>query len=291
MFLLSCSGTSKKAKEDVIARTERTRQSQEQEKIERDYRASHVMTEELGSGIDSISEVDSLLILGVGRSPYGKREKLYISRFSDGIYVAEEPCNDCERIEKRLTFSDSNTFNMTIEYVGSNKPNIENYGGKVKFFSKSSNVELIFEDQASNTSKTYGSDGDRLFPLRGGGSVFRKAFTNQLTDSLWYLCSLEGKKVPVVHVDGLSSEYIKFENDGHVKAQTKCGFYNAEFDIEDRNLVSVSNLNESKIPCNQDETSTMFIRLFLNDFRYEIESDTLYFRDMNSEIIAKFARH
>jgi heat shock protein HslJ len=207
-----------------------------------------------------------------------------------GTYIWEEACNDCKKIQKRLTLKDDNNYELRVEYIGSDKPNIEIYNGVFTHNGVSQSIELYQKEGKELKKSTYKMLNKGYVYYVEEGATFGKAFGNELTDSLWYLCSLNGKTVNVVHVDGFSSEYIKFENDGHVKAQTKCGYYNGEFDIEDRNLVSVSNLNETKIPCNQDQMSTMYIRLFLNDFRYEIVSDTLYFRDIDSVIIAKFVR-
>ncbi len=214
-----------------------------------------------------------------------------------GTYIWEEDCNDCVRIEKRLTLKENKGYDFVIEYIGSDKPNIQRYSGPciwqynkdvigidIKVDGEYERYGFEVKEGMLIPKEIYGS------PIIGSGDDIPRAFSNDLTDEKWYLSLLLSDSVNVV-LDGESdSPTIKFENDGHVKVKTECGFYNGEFDIDESGLVNVNNINETKIPCTTSLLGIAYQTMLSSGFSYVIDGDEMAFMDRDGYIFAKFVR-
>lgn len=214
-------------------------------------------------------------------------ENLY---YWEGTYVGEEVKINGYTVERRLTLKEDSTFELFVETKGISKPNIQRYRGDFELDITGNTLDL----QGLKTEGIH----DTFYEIKSGSVLtsfegrykLKKAFSNQLTDSLWYLSSLYGEQVSVVLDDESASPTIKFENDGHVSVITKCGYYNGEFDIDDNGLVTVDNINETKTPCKTSVLGIAYITMLSSKFSYAIEGDEMTFMSKDGDIIAKFVK-
>ncbi len=208
----------------------------------------------------------------------------------EGTFVGEEVKINGYIVERRLTLKEDSTFELFIETKGISKPNIQRYSGDFKL------------DIADNTLDLQGLKGDGLhdtfYEIKSdtvltsfeGRYKLKKAFSNQLTDSIWYLSSV--KDIIVGGSNGLKTDnpYLKFGNDGNVSGKTSCNNFNGQFDVGEDGLVTISDLIMTRMACPDSELEKEYLDVLSQKINYRIDADTLTFMDTAGEIIAKFVR-
>ena len=232
-----------------------------------------------------------ILIILVSCSP-----KKYIictnesSCYLEGTYISIENCNDCKKIEKRLTLKDDYSYELRVEYIGSDKPNIEKYNGSFSIDKLTKTLNLYQINGEDWIKSIYNLKDSNFLSDNDDDIVYRKLFSNDLTDEKWYMSFI--KDIRVGESNGLETNnpYIKFENSGIVNGKTSCNRFSGHFYGNADGSMSITGLIMTSKSCEEPEVRRKYIDFLTQEFRYDIVSDTLYFRDMNDEIIAKFVR-
>ena len=206
----------------------------------------------------------------------------------EGTYIGMYPCNNCKEIVKRISLFEDMTFELSVEYIGSDKPNIENYTGNIVWSSDGSSIELISNGRTNIKNNKYKVGEKRLIPTDGSDNELRKLFSNKLTQSKWYLYSLNGNLVNQIRIARLKSAYIKFETEGIVIGQTRCNDFNGRFEVNGGNRISINDVIITKMACSEAEVEQQYIDLLSSNFIYRIEKDTMEFVNDYNNVLAKF---
>jgi len=250
--------------------------------------------------IIAILFVVSLILISCGGTPKEESEhdsvdsaevyKKYDSLYWMGTYISIEDCNDCVRIEKRLTLNDDYSFELRVEYIGSDKPNIERYEGFFSLDRRTKAILLYQKDGEDLIKSVYNLKDNSFVSDEDNEIVYRKLFSNNLTDENWYLQFISGKPVSGIRIQRLKSAFIKFNPDGMVSGQTRCNNFNGRFEVGEDGLVKISDLIMTKMACPESELEKEYIDVLSQKFNYRIEIDTLEFMNADDVIIAKFVK-
>lgn len=250
--------------------------------------------------IIAILFVVSLILISCGGTPKEESEhdsvdsaevyKKYDSLYWMGTYISTEDCNDCVRIEKRLTLNDDYSFELRVEYIGSDKPNIERYEGFFSLDRRTKAILLYQKDGKDLIKSVYNLKDNGFVSDVDNEIVYRKLFGNELTSDMWYFSTIKDILVDRGNKSETDKYYLKFNNSGIVNGKTSCNNYNGKFDVDENGLVTIRDLIMTRKACPNSDLERKYLEILSQKFRYEIESDTLYFRDMDDEIIAKFVK-
>ena len=209
----------------------------------------------------------------------------------EGTYIGVQNLTTGEIVETRLTLKEDSTFELFVEYKGTSKPNIERYAGDFKIDIKNNAIDLFglyVRDKLHDTF--YEIESDSVIIASWSRYKLKKGFSNDLTRKKWYFIPKDRKQSAYFPESDSTLSTIKYENDGHVSVQTKCGYYNGEFDIDDSGLLTVSNLNETKKPCLDSLSSEGLIEFITHGYRYAIIENIMEFIDEDNNIIATFSQ-
>lgn len=251
----------------------------------------------LDSGRDSLDKLESLKwailykdVDELGVTVFGGDGSWSYYSSYYGTYIWEEDCNDCKKIVKRLTLKDDFRYEFRIEYIGSDKPYIEKANG---FFSidKIIKAVILYQKKGEDWIKSIYNWKDNSFVSDEDDEiVYRKLFSNDLTDEKWYLSSIND--ILVGESNGLESDnpYIKFENEGRVSGSTSCNNYNGKFDVDEKGLVTIRDLIMTRKACLDSDLESKYLEILSQVISYRIEGDTLSIMNSENAIIAKFVR-
>ena len=237
-----------------------------------------------------------LILLSCGGAPKSENNSksenkedftAYDKNYWVGTYFATESCNDCVRIEKRLTLKNDYFFDLRVEYIGSDKPNIERYEG-IFNIDKETQTIILYQQIGEDYEKT-------IYKMKKNGLIaeeseieYRKLFGTGLTGTTWYLRTIKGKQVNQYRIHRLKFAYIEFDTDGNVFGQTRCNNFNGRFDITNEQEMVVSNLATNKMLCPENELEKEYLDVLATPFKYYVVNDTLFFKDKEDQILAKF---
>lgn len=214
----------------------------------------------------------------------------------EGVYTGTEPCKDCEKIERKIYLFEDMSYEVVTEYIGSNKPLIMRHEGQFEWSKDGSSIVLKNDDANMGTLR-YKVGENVLIPLNSNGETVKydSRYTNpvreksvKLFKKAWILVELNGKKVVENTSDDGKTPNLNFITEGRIYGTSGCNNFSGGYIEKSESELEFGPLASTTMMCQDMKIEGEYLQIFSDKVKYQIEDNTLTFRDKNDVIIAKF---
>lgn len=216
----------------------------------------------------------------------------------EGFYIGTEPCKDCEKIERKIYLFEDMSYEVVTEYIGSDKPLIMRHEGQFEW-SKDGGTIVLKNDDANLGTLRYKVGENVLIPLDTYGEAVKydTRYTNPVRENSvkllkkeWVLLELNGRKVEKNASDDGKTAILNFDTDGRIFGNSGCNNFSGGYSEHSNYELEFGTIASTRMMCQNMKIEDEYLKIFSNKVQYQIELDTLNFRDKNNVIIAKFVK-
>jgi len=210
-----------------------------------------------------------------------------------GSYTGEEECSTCKHISKTVTLYSNETFEATLEYIGSSKPLIERHTGDFKW---GMNGKLHLEPESGSMViedylVAHGlliPVSDEGHPMTGGYTMLNKISAKSIFDKKWTLIELYGASVNSSDDENLQTAFINFDKNGAAYGNSSCNSFSGQFNTTNGQVLEFDAVSSTRKACQNMNTETKFLNMLENTKSYELENEELQLLDSDGNILGKF---
>lgn len=210
-----------------------------------------------------------------------------------GSYTGEEECSTCKHISKTLTLYADETFEATLEYIGSSKPLIERYTGDLKWGTSGKlhlepeSGSMVVEDYliAHGLLIPVSEEGH---PMTGGYTMLNKISASSIFGKKWTLTELYGASFNSSNDDELQTAFINFDDNGSAYGNSSCNTFSGQLNISNDQILEFDAISSTRKSCQNMNTETKFLNMLENTKSYELEDEELHLLDSAGNILGKF---
>lgn len=216
----------------------------------------------------------------------------------EGFYIGTEPCKDCEKIERKIYLFEDMSYEVVTEYIGSDKPLIMRHEGQIEWSKDGGSIVLKNDDSNMGTLR-YKVGENVLIPLNSNGEAVKYdiRYTNPVRENSvkllkkeWVLLELNGRKVEKNTSDDGKPANLNFDTDGRIFGNSGCNNFSGGYSEHSNYELEFGTISSTRMMCQNMKVEDEYLKIFSNKVQYQIELDTLTFRDKNNVIIAKFVK-
>lgn len=212
----------------------------------------------------------------------------------EGSYTGTEECNTCKNISKTVTLYADETFEVTMEYIGANKPLIERYTGDFKW-GMDGKLHLLPDNGNNIGVRDYLIAHDILIPVNdlghphtGGFSMLKKQSIVTIYGKKWTLTELYGVKIDNSGNPEMQNAFINFDNNGGAFGNSSCNSFSGQFNMTNGQLLEFDAIASTRKACQEMNTENKFLNMLENTKSYELNNGDLHFLDSAGNILGKF---
>lgn len=113
-------------------------------------------------------------------------------------------------------------------------------------------------------------------------------FDNQITEKYWKLVALNGKEVVFTEGQRKEAHFIMRKEGNKVSGNAGCNNLMGSYELLEGDKIRFSKMATTMMYCEGVENEQEFLKVFETMDHYDLNGDTLLFKNENNEILAKF---
>lgn len=212
----------------------------------------------------------------------------------EGTYTGEEECATCKHISKAVTLYGDETFEATLEYIGSSKPLIERYTGDFEW-GMNGKLHLKPDGGGDIGVKDYLIAhgllipiSDEGHPMTGGYTVLNKISATSIFGKKWSLIELYGTKFRTSDNSDIQNAFINFDNNGAAYGNSSCNSFSGQFNITNGQVLEFDAIASTRKACKNMNMETKFLNMLENTKSYELDGEEMHLLDSAGNVLGKF---
>ena len=217
----------------------------------------------------------------------------FVSLDWQGEYIGLEYCNDCMRKRKVVTLRGDDSYEVLIEYIGSSKPLIQRFTGRMTWNPEGTEITLLNDNPDIGYNK-FKVEENRSLPIGDdvklvlGSEYMIKVESIKLTHQRWLLVEVMDTPVRVDINESNQFAHMELVDKGRVHGYAGCNNFNGEFSLTGTNGIAFDKMLATRKMCRDMTVEDNFLSAFDKVVTYEIVRGELMFKDENGEVIARF---
>lgn len=217
----------------------------------------------------------------------------FVSLDWQGEYIGLEYCNDCMRKRKVVTLRGDDSYEVLIEYIGSSKPLIQRFTGRIIWNAEGNEITLQ-NDNPDIGYNRFKVQENRLLPIGDdvklvlGSEYMIKVESIELTHQRWLLVEVMDTPVRVDINESNQFAHMELVDKGRVHGYSGCNNFSGEFSLQGRRGIKFENILATRKMCRDMTVEDNYLSAFENTASFEIVKGELLFRDNNGDVIARF---
>lgn len=226
-------------------------------------------------------------------SPQVDNHNGFISLDWQGEYIGLEYCSDCMRKRKVVTLRGDDSYEVLIEYIGSSKPLIQRFTGRIIWNAEGNEITLQNDNPDIGYNK-FKVEENRLLPIGDdvklvlGSEYMVKVESIKLTHQRWLLVEVMDTPVRVDINESNQFAHMELVDKGRVHGYAGCNNFSGEYSLTGRRGINFDKVVATRKMCRDMTVEDNYLTVFENTASYEIVKGELLLRDKNGEIIARF---
>lgn len=212
-----------------------------------------------------------------------------------GVYSADFPCTNCDKLEIELRLNNNETFVLINRNLKGDQVVADTFSGQFKWMD--GNYVQLLNIKDNNNPSFFKVGENQLFGWTKNGEAFRradkKAFVlykegnKQVEGKKWQLERLMGSEI-----DGTAANYyLNFlEKKGSASAKVGCNIFTFGYTIRSYSQIHFSRAASTLMACPNDTLEQTFVKVLAQTTQLNIEANKLILQDEAGNNLAEYTR-